>query len=63
MKMLDDNSRTVSFVRSCYSASVIVKYDAAVVLATDGSQGNIEFLIKLLVYVNESGILTVFNAQ
>lgn len=54
MKMLDDNSRTVSFVRSCYSVSVIVKDGAAVLLSTVGSQGNIEFLTKLLVYVDES---------
>jgi hypothetical protein len=47
MKILDDNSWIVSFFPSCYSASVIVKYDEAVVFATDGSQGNIEFLIKL----------------
>lgn len=54
MKIFDDNSRTVSSVRSCYSASVIVKDDAVFVLATDGSQGNIEFFIKLLIYVDES---------
>lgn len=44
----------LSFVHVIRRPLSLKTMDAAVVLATDGSQGNIEFLIKLLIYVDES---------